>query len=362
MISDDEVFAYHATRADFCQQILTNLRFCLEKVVRDAGKDVARILGRSQLRQRVKSRESLLRKVRRDSIDDPAKLPLAVEDLLGIRIVTPDKAQARHLFEWFQHMQASWFYPVLAAPAFVPYTFENTNKYSLKSGYQAFHVTFVADHKFAWFPQQHWPCEIQIMAQVWEFWADYSRIYFYADPTSTNPALLPYSAAISKLLDAADDLMSETAKILLAPAPTAPEPAPATGGIASTPDSKLPPTSDDVRSWLADNLRPFFGDKAKIPNDFFVHKIADELTFASTSLEQLGALLGDDALRAQYKALLQQNDLAYLPVYQQILCMLLLARGTTREVLVDRLNSELRLLGIRLQVPGTEQGHAEHRA
>ena len=191
------------------------------------------------------------------------------------------------------------------------------------------------------------------MAQVWEFWADYSRTYFYADPTSANPALLPYSAAISKLLDAADDLMSETAKILLAPAQPPPEPSPATPAEPPpTTEPKLQVGAEEVRDWLGQNMRAFFGDLAKIPNDFFVHKIADELTFANTSLEQLAAVLADETLRARYKDLLQQNDLAYLPVYQQILCMLLLARGTSTEVLVDRLNAELRLLGIRLQLPG----------
>ena len=356
MISDDEVFTYHGTRAELCQQVLTNLHFCLDKVLQDAEKEVARIFGRSQVRQRVKSRESLLRKIRRDGIEDPAKLPLAVEDLIGIRIVTPDKAQARRLFDWFQHVQGSWFYPIVGTPAFVPYTFENTNKYSLKSGYQAFHIAFVADHNFAWFSsQRYWPVEIQIMAQVWEFWADYSKTYFYADPTSANPALLPYSAAISKLLDAADELMSETAKILLAPAPTAPESTTVTpAGAPAATQAKPQVSAEQVRHWLSENIQGFFGDSAKIPNDFFVHKIADELTFANTSLEQLAALLGDEALRAKYRDLLQDNSLAYLPVYQQLLCMLLLTRGVSTDVLVDRLNAELRPLGIRLKSPGAE--------
>jgi ppGpp synthetase/RelA/SpoT-type nucleotidyltranferase len=354
MISDEDVATYHATATELLGQVLKNLTFCLDKVLREAPDHaVGRTYARSRVRSRVKTSESLLRKLRRDRVDDLGQLPLAVEDLLGIRIVTPDKLQARSLFEWFRSTQATWFFSLVGSPVFTPYTFENTNKYSLKSGYQAFHITFVADNHFPWFPaNRQWPCEIQIMAQVWEFWADYSRTYFYAKPDVANAALLPYSAAISKLLDAADDLMSETAKILLAPSPADPEPAVDEvngdqAAIAIAPNI----TADVMRKWLVANIRAVFGEGAKVPNEFFIHKIVDELTLHNISLEQLDEILRNEATRDQYRVLLRDNGLSYLPVYQYILYMLLLSRSATREILVERLNSELRPLGIRLSSP-----------
>ena len=136
-------------------------------------------------------------------------------DLLGIRIVTPNKAQARLLFEFLQRHRSSWFCPVSLEPKFVPYTIDDRNNYSLRSGYQAYHITFLHQRDYAPITDVAiWPVEVQIMSELWAFWAEYSRRYFYAREDSPSSELLPYNVAISRVLDAADDLMVTTSEFL----------------------------------------------------------------------------------------------------------------------------------------------------
>lgn len=353
MIDDQAVLNFHSALRESLLQVLQDVRFCMEKAMRDsADEEVKRIIERSQVKFRVKAPESIARKMRRDGLESAAELPAGIEDMLGIRVVTPDKIQARKLFEWFQHNQAQWFYDREGEVQFTPLTIQDRNKYSLRTGYQAFHLTFVAKRRFAWTPTCAWPCEVQLMAQVWEFWADYSRAYFYANADAANPGLLPYSAAISRLLDAADELMSETANILLAPAPAPPEPlAPAQVPPPEEVEARPSVTVDEVRSWLAANLRKYFGEGVRLPNDFFVHRIADELGLYGASTAKLDDLFSNKSLRAKYEELLAANRLKFLPVFQQVLCMLLLSQAESWEGVVNRMNSELRLQGVRLILP-----------
>jgi ppGpp synthetase/RelA/SpoT-type nucleotidyltranferase len=187
------------------EDVLWSLRQSLEKDLA-----LSDVVSSTRVKNRVKPDSSLLRKCRRDNIQDLVDIPSEVEDVLGIRVATLNKEHARVLFERLQAKKDSWFCKVVSQPKFTPYTISDKNNYSLKSGYQAYHVTFVYDRDYRPITETaHWPVEIQIMPQLWEFWAEYSRKYFY-NAADTTGSLLPYNVIISRLLDVADDLMIAT--------------------------------------------------------------------------------------------------------------------------------------------------------
>lgn len=194
------------------------------------------------------------------------------------------------------------------------------------------------------------------MSQVWEFRATYSRRYFYATSSPEVTQLLPYNAAISKILDSADDLMVATAELLLASGRGNEKDK--TDAIADDriePVREVQPTSaitaGDVEKWLHENITALISERAKVPNEIFLAKIADELNVYGISLEQLGGILRDENTKERYHRLLALNNLSFLPVYQQILCMVLLNLNRDIQTVVERVNSQLWLLGLRLQVP-----------
>ena len=252
--------------------------------------------------------------------------------------------------------------PVATEPKCVPYTIEDRNKYSLRTGYQAFHVTFIADRGYTPFTaNRKWPCEIHIMSQIWEFWANYSRRYFYAASGPEVSQLLPYNSVISKILDSADDLMVATAELLLASEHESENNVPAeetegeatTVTVAQASDTIATPsiTAEDVRIWLESNVTRLIDVRAKVPNRIFIAKIADELNVYGISLEKLEEMLQDPTTLERYRRLLQFNGLTFLPVYQQVLCMILLYLDRDIQTVVDRVNSQLWLLGLRLHAP-----------
>lgn len=362
MINDQELSSYYASENEIYLKVLDDVMFFLEKALRECPEeDIGRIYASSRTSKRVKTYESLLRKVRRDKVESIDNIPNAIEDVLGIRVSTPNKVQAKKLFDWLQGNKERWFCPTLGAPKFVPYTIEDRNKYSLRTGYQAYHVTFIVDREYAPFTaNRKWPCELQIMSQVWEFWANYSRRYFYATSGPEVAQLLPYNTVISKILDSADDLMVATAELLLTSGRENEKEKPTSEGSATTSQpnqsqrtvaAKKAITADDVEKWLQENLATLISEKAKIPNDFFLAKIADDLDIYGVSLEQLGGILRDINTKERYRKLLSFSSISFLPVYQQILCTILLSLNRDVQTVVERVNSQLWLLGLRLQVP-----------
>lgn len=163
---------------------------------------------------RVKPLDSLLRKCQQDKLSDIREIPQRIEDLLGLRLLTVNKEQAKRLFEFLEGRENSWFCKIASPLHFVPYTISSGNFHSLRTGYQAYHITFVYERDFGPMTEEtRWPVEIQVMPQLWDFWARYSRKYFYRGSNSTD-RLMPYNIAISKILDAADDMMFTTTKML----------------------------------------------------------------------------------------------------------------------------------------------------
>ncbi len=361
MINEKDLSDYYGTVKEIYFKALEDVVFFLEKALKENtdGDEIARIYTSSKVSKRVKTQESLLRKIRRDNIENLDHIPDAIEDILGIRISTPNKIQARKLFEWFQHNKGNWFCSTIGEPKLTPYTIEDRNKYSLRTGYQAYHITFIVDREYAPFTAiRKWPCELQIMSQVWEFWANYSRRYFYAASSPEVAQLLPYNAAISKILDSADDLMVATAELLLA-SEHGGEPA----GEVSTEGAEGPQpaveekiaevltTPTEVETWLQENLASLISERAKIPNAIFLQKISDELNLYKISLDKLKEILSDATTKERYNRLLSINGIPYLPTYQQILCMILIYQNRDPQTILGVVNSQLWLLGIHLEIP-----------
>lgn len=310
----------------------------------EAGKDATKIYTSSKVSHRVKPFESLWRKSLREAVASPEELPSKIEDLLGIRIATANKDQARALFEYFRGLKDSWFCPTNAEPSFVPYTISDKNKYSLETGYQAYHITFVYDksyHPAASMSQ--WPVEIQVMSQLWEFWADYSRRYFYGG-SEMAARLLPYNVAISKILDSADDLMVATTDILLQSGKE---------GVVVKEETaeEYALGIDGLRAWFSKRVAKFFGESVRTPTDLFLSKILEELTLYEVTLQTLDAIFQSAENSRRYNAVLSASGVSYLPPYQQILCRILIHLGWDDEKVVDRVNQELRLQGIHLVPP-----------
>jgi ppGpp synthetase/RelA/SpoT-type nucleotidyltranferase len=318
---------------------------------------VASIYTSSELSRRVKSFDSVLRKCRRDGVLNAKDVPDRVEDIIGIRLATINKDEAKKLFDHLQASADAWFCHTVDKPKFVAYTHQSS-KYSQTSGYQAYHVTFFYDHDYS--PaatETKWPVEIQIMAQLWAFWAEYSRKYFYGGPTFSQQ-WLPYNHIISKILDNADDLMVVTREMLLQAAPDA-ERASKRGEAAISPEGAATAlsepvtgvTSSQVRAWFDRNARKYFGPHVNMPIDLFLYKIADELNLYGVSLERLDKILDDKDVNRRYAAILNASQVLFLPPYQKILCLILISLNWETKRLVERVNSELWLLGMQLREP-----------
>ena len=375
---------YHSAESVY-KRVLEDLRWHLDRFFEDArtrgdsdGEEAARIYFSSRISQRVKALDSVRRKCKRDKINSVDEVQTKVEDLLGFRIAAPNKEQAETLFEYLQRHEANWFCVVTAPPKFVPYTIPNRNRYSLETGYQAYHITFI--HEKHYKPVTtitSWPGEIQIMSQLWEFWTNYSRRYFYGGSDATA-RLLPYNVVISRILDAAEDLMVATTHDIesgevrsigelaaVAAAATATEEAAAkalvgasirpeaAGGTRKEEERKrlgeLSP--EEVGVWLKPRLADFFGSAARMPGSLFLTKIAEDLNLYGVTLDRLDEILKDQKVQGTYGEILGNSGVSYLPPYQQILCRVLIGLGWDMSHVVERVNRETWSLGIRLSAP-----------
>lgn len=358
MISEQDLSNYYSSLAEIYKKALEDVAWHLSKFLGDSNRfrddpnqyktadKIARIYTSSKVSHRVKPMESLWRKCRREEILTLDNLPNSIEDILGIRVATANKAQAQMMFEYLEKQKTSWFCKAVTEPKFVPYTISARNKYSVETGYQAYHVTFIYERSFAPVTTiSRWPVEIQIMAQLWEFWANYSRSYFYGGSHAKAAQLLPYNTAISKVLDSADDLIIATTDILLHAEREEEE-------IKKPRATKVARVAvADVRTWFEKNITKYFGERAKVPIDYFLSKIAEELNLYDVPLDQLEKILQDEKINSTYNEMLKVSNVAFLPPYQRILCAILLGLGWDNESVVKRVNEELSLLGFRLRTP-----------
>ena len=180
------------------------------------------------------------------------------------------------------------------------------------------------------------------MSQLWGFWADYSREYFYGRSDQEAGRLLPYNVAISKVLDSADDLMSATTELLIVPKGPSPEVEPSPRGVSP----------NELQEWFGKNILKYFGRNVSIPSGLFLSKIAEEMQFHKVTIGRLDEIMADSKNLKKYEEVLAFNHVGYLPPYQQILFRMLLALGWEMPRIVERVNGEMRLLGINLIAPG----------
>jgi len=346
-ISLEAINAYHRQLKPFLERALDDVSWSLSTFMQKADDDAKRIYSSAKVLHRVKPEYSLWRKCLRDGVSDPNAIPDAIEDVLGLRIITPNKNQARDLFDSLRRKKNAWFCEIASEPKFTPYTISDKNGYSLVSGYQAYHVTFVFKHSYAPFTTvDKWPTEIQITSQLWQFWADYSHAYFYRGSGAMVDKLLPYNVTIAKMFDNAEDLMGATASILSEASEAGPR-------SDETPkiNDEGPTNSADVEEWLSRNWQGFFGPPVRIPNALILSKIADELNLYGISLDKLSEILQDSRISSVYTKVLAQSLVPNIPVYQHIIFFLLLAVGNDLKSVIERVNKELALLGIKLTAP-----------
>ncbi len=344
-----DVAEYRKTILPYCEVVQTDLEGSLKLFISQASSsEITRILGTSEFFHRVKSPESILRKCVRDEVNAVHDIPTGIEDLIGLRVVVLNKRDARLLFENLQGRQTEWFCDTEAPPKFVQYTVDSSNRYSMRTGYQAFHITFIHTRKFPGYEvNTHWPVEIQVTSRLWDFWSNYSRKYFYRGAVDDNDPTGPYNLAISKILDTGEDLMVAMTDALLKPAMN--EPTEHTEAIKPEAD-QLPVTDASVKNWLYAHLTELIGPRANMPNQIFISKVTYELNKHGVNLSQLEIAMKDQRLRTIYQATLTNNGVEFLPPYQQILFFILLSQGSTIDDAVARVNEELQLLGIRLRV------------
>ncbi|RLG45269.1 MAG: hypothetical protein DRN81_02190 [Thermoproteota archaeon] len=310
-----------------------------------------------EIKQRIKSYPSVIRKAREIGVESHDEIPRLIEDYIGMRISTPNKNQAKQLFEYLRRQftkEKDWFCDLVGEPKFTPMTVEDRNYYSISTGYQAYHITFVYDSGSRYTQDCEvceWPFELQVMSQLWEFWADYSRKYFYR--TSTSKQSLPYQVAISKILDSADELMKATAEDLLS------EP----NDSAATEQESLEvhygkerEIVEKVGNWLQqkDRLNRLFGTP-KLPAPVFLIKIQEICDALSITLDDIEGFISDPENRRKYNAILSVSPkVSFLPPYQSMLMYSLIGKKRPDEEVVNLVNEELWLIGKKLRKPPAE--------
>ena len=144
MLTDNDLSDYYAANENVYNKCLEDIKWDLDQFMKNASDEVKVHFNTSRIAQRVKPLQSFIRKCRREQIAAKEDINLKIEDILGIRISTANKEGARELFGFLQQKSdsSSWFCELASELRFVPYTIEDKNNYSLKSGYQAFHITF----------------------------------------------------------------------------------------------------------------------------------------------------------------------------------------------------------------------------
>ncbi len=349
MIQYQELSDHYSSMSDHYEKSLTDILWYLDRAivsVEEESEPISRILNSAKISHRIKPFQSMWKKCKREEISDVNDIPEKVEDIIGIRIATANKVEARDLFDFFRS-KSTWFCPITGDPQFVPYTIQDKNKYSLETGYQAYHISFKFDQRYYRQEICHWPTEIQIMSQLWQFWANYSRDYFYARSGGATTKLLPFNIAISKVLDSADDLMSATTDFLHGEIEE-PTPIEVVQNIQESSGNGAV-TIQELREWFKMNVTTYFGPKAKVPIYLFLSKITEELNLYDVSLKRLEEILQSREITSSYNMILHESRIAFLPPYQGILCSVLLSLGWETKKVLEAVNQELGLLGIHLK-------------
>ncbi len=215
-MSRESLTKFYAPLHGYLKKATTDLWWSLDTFMEHATDgNVKRIYDSSRKSARVKSEDSVFRKCQRDGITLPEGILDGVEDLIGMRIVASNKRDAESLYNFLRSCKGHWFCETMEEPKFTPYTLAERNGHSIRTGYQAFHIAFVYNRSYhPGTKVDKWPVEIQITSLLWEFFADYSRKYFYTASGAMVDKLRPYAVAVSRELDIAEDLVVTTIDLL----------------------------------------------------------------------------------------------------------------------------------------------------
>ncbi len=101
-----------------------------------------------------------------------------------------------------------------------------------------------------------------------------------------------------------------------------------------------------MRTWFEENVKRLFGESVNVPKTAFMKKISMILLETRTTLQQLESYLTDEAARDTYANILEASSIPFLPPFQMSLAHILIGKGLECTEIVERVNSELRPLGI----------------
>jgi ppGpp synthetase/RelA/SpoT-type nucleotidyltranferase len=215
-MSRESLTKFYAPLDGYLKKAEADLWWSLDKFMeRATDSEAKRIYSSSRRGERIKTEDSVFRKCLRDEIVLPEAVLDKMEDLVGLRIVASNKKDAETLFDFLRSKKDDWFCETTEIPKFTPYTLAERNGHSIRTGYQAFHVTFVFKRSYRpGTDVDKWPVELQITSQLWEFFAEYSRKYFYSASGDLVERLRPYAVAASRAVDVAEDLVVTTINLL----------------------------------------------------------------------------------------------------------------------------------------------------
>ena len=104
-----------------------------------------------------------------------------------------------------------------------------------------------------------------------------------------------------------------------------------------------------MQRWLQKNTAKYFGPNVKLPSEFFIAKIAEDLNLYDITLRDLDKIFQDVSLTERYNTILETSSLSFLPPYQSIVFRILLSLNLNERRVIELVNRELAPLGSELR-------------
>src|ERR1700733_4057008 len=101
---------YYVKMEPYYVRAMSDVKHSLEIFARDNLEGEAKIIFNSSLLTfRIKSLDSLWNKCLREGLNTTSEIEHSIEDILGLRLVCPNKDQAKSLYERFIRQKDDWF-------------------------------------------------------------------------------------------------------------------------------------------------------------------------------------------------------------------------------------------------------------
>ncbi len=349
MVEEVDISARHDEIEDNAKQVKDILMMKLRTFLYESdNEEIQRESSKWRVIGRVKECQSVIRKANEVGIEDASiDIPGRISDFIGLRIVTKNKADAEKVFEDLndRHKKGDWFCDVEGGIESDAKTIDRALFPKVSSGYQAFHINFLYDSRNRYTRDcgvLYWPTEIQIMSELWAFYAEFSRRYFYKPEDPAPASLAPYIIPLSKILDAADDLVSNILEAKRKLERETEESVDEAGSSIGT-----------LRSFLEseDRLLRLYGT-GKVPGEVFLLKMSELLESFELELSELENIMSNEDYRTRYLDLLAASPgLYYLAPWQKTLAYVLMNSGALDSEIVEKVNAELWHRSLRLSAP-----------